>query len=379
MEIFTVYAFDICTNTLIAILPANGLQYDRRLDEAGSCSFTLDLLGSQAALQVAPFLAYAGNPVGIYVDHNGSLEWGGWQTTWNYQHSTHTLQVQAKEWPDYFAHRLVARDYNISAYPYGVDPGTLVRDAVTDAQDPMLCGSAANVYVSVIIDPATLQIPRVIPNYTATQSTVGQVIGDATAGSAVGIGGLDVWTDVKWSAGAPSVTLRIDCPRAGRYVEDSGLAVNLLQALDFSWPSDVANSGTNFIITGAGSGQIQPSISTTAPGIVLGGLGGLPRMDKVISHSTTTSPAWLELLAAGDAQEFGGPINVPTVTLATDDPSAPLGSFDIGDDWRLFAGPFELYPNGVDQTWRCVAYAVTVPDDGGVPTVTLTYNTPPIF
>jgi hypothetical protein len=153
--------------------------------------------------------------------------------------------------------------------------------------------------------------------------------------------------------------------------------IDLLAADDFTWPQDYQQACTTLMETGGGSGQVAPAI-TVQSGVPTGGLGRSPRFDKVIQHSNVTSPEWLRTLAQGEAMRYAGAVVTPTVTLRTADPTNPLGTWIPGDDVRLFAEPFELYPDGIDEFWRVVAYAVTVPDDG-VPTVTLTLNLPPQF
>lgn len=376
-DVFTVFAYDICTNTLICELPANDLSFDSRLNDAGAISFTINLLDPGAAAQVAPFMAYYTGrvPVALYVDRDGVLVWGGFQTTGNYTHTGHTLPVQGKEWLGWWAQRRCAAVYDGAAYPNGVDPAGLIYTAVTDAQNTNLCGPGAQVWVAV--DGGNSTVPWTKPSYTR-QSFVSQVIADCTAGVTPGTGGIDIWTEVAYASGLPQVTHHIESPRAGRAAGTTGFAIDLLEAVDFTWPVDYQTSCTHLFETGAGSGQVQPQIEVQAPGVPLGGLGQSPRMDKVISHSNTLDPNQLAHLANGEVREFSGGVTVPTVTLRTANPSTPLGTWIPGDDCRLIAAPFELAAGGIDEAWRVVQHAVTVPDDG-VPTVTLTFNLPPQY
>lgn len=375
---FTVYAYDINTNTLICELPAAGLTFDRRLNDTGSIGFTLNLLDPHAAAQADPFLAYyrAQVPVAFYVDRDGVLVWGGIQTTGGYTHSGHTLPIQGREWPAYFAQRLIAAPYDKPTYPSGIDPALLLSKAVTDCQNTALAGPGAN--VGVAVTGGSSSVPWVTPSYSMQQTFVSQVVADCVAGVTPGAGGVDYWMDVAWSpSGFPSVTMRIASPRAGRAAGTTSFAIDLLNTVDFTWPQDYQQACTTLFETGGGSGQVAPA-STVATSTPVGGLGQSPRFDKVLQHSNVLSPEWLSQLAQGEAQRFTGAVVTPTVILRTADETNPLGTWIPGDDCRLIAEPFELYPAGIDEYWRVVMHAVTVPDDGA-PTVTLTFNAPPQF
>lgn len=376
---FRVFAYDICTNTLICELPAGGLAFDSRLNDAGQIGFTLALEGARVAAAVQPFLQYDGIPVALYVDRDGVIVWAGWAKTGNYQHSAHMLPVGGKEWLDYFSQRLICAPYDQVTYPNGLDPALLLSKAIVDCQDPAKGGAGANVGISVVGGSSSL--PWIVPSYSTTSSFVSNVIADMTAGINPGTGGLDVWMDAHWTdavGGTPAVTLHIVSPRAGRVAGSTGLMFDLLSAIDFTWPTDVGPACTTLLSTGGGSGQVAPRAVQQAPGVPVGSLGQSPRLDKVTQHSNILDPVLLNRLAYGEADEFGGTVAVPTLTIPTADPSTPLGTWIMGDDARLFAEPYERHPNGLDEYWRIVQHSVTVPDEGD-PHVVITFNTPPVY
>jgi hypothetical protein len=221
-----------------------------------------------------------------------------------------------------------------------------------------------------------------VPTYTR-QSFVSQVIADMTAGVTPGTGGVDLYVSAAWGpvvAGnrAPQVTVNIASPRAGRVAGASGLIFELLNAVDFEWPTDFGQASTTLVESGGGSGQIAPEVTVQAPGVAVGGLGQPPRLDKVIQHSNVLDPGLLSRLAYGEAQQFTPPVVTPTVTVRTADPNTPLGTWIPGDDARLRAPGIERFPNGVDSYWRVVQHQVTVPDEGA-PIVKLTFNPPPTY
>lgn len=376
-DVFTVFAYDMNTNTPICEVPANGLSFDRRLNDVGSAQFSIKLDDPKTAAQVAPLMEYAGRPWALYIDRDDTLVWGGWAKTGQYKHSAHTLPVGAKEWPDYFSRRLIGSVLDATVYPDGVDPAALFARAVTDAQSVALCGPGANMGIGVT--GGSSKLPKIVPSYQVKQAYVSQVIADCVQTVMPGTGGLDYYTDVFWDTdGTPAVVLRICTPRAGRTARGTGLIIDLLDAVDFGWPTDVSNSVTSLTETGGGTGLAQVTVTVQAPGVPVGGLGQMPRLDRTIQHSNILDSQFLLAVAQGEAQEFGGPVAVPTVTITTDHPDVPLGSYIPGDDVRLRAEPHEFRPGGIDEFWRLVQWNVKVPDEG-VPTVDLAFNAPPIY
>lgn len=385
---FKVFAFDINTNTRICEIPAKGLTFDSRLDDAGSISFTINLTDAKAAAQVAPLMAYFDTaPFALYVSRDGQLVWGGWAKTNLYTHSSkEAFPITGKEWPDVFTQRLVCGNYSVTTYPTGVDPAQLVQTAIVDCQDSTKGGPGASLGIGVRMQlPGGGSFsgqPRFIPSYTS-QTFVSQVLADVTAGVTPGTGGVDFYTQVQWGPvvngnRSPQTAIVIAAPRAGRAARESGLIFELLNAVDFTWPNDVGQACTTLVESGGGSGPTAPTVTVQAPGVAVGGLGQPPRMDKVIQHSTALDQVLLGRLAAGEVQEFAPPVATPTVTVLTADPRTPLGSWIPGDDARLRAPGFERFPGGIDQPWRIVHHEVTVPDEGAA-TVKLTFNPPPIF
>lgn len=375
-EKFTVFAYDLNTNTRLAELPATNLSFDTRLNDAGAIGFDLALSSAKVAARAAPILSYDGAPFAVYVDRNGTIVWGGTCWTGNYQKSTGNIAIQGKEFGAYFNQRIILGDYSAATYPGGIDPAQLVYKAYSDAQNVALGGPGASLGISVVGGSST--IPTFVPGYPITQhTTVSQIAADMAAVSSPGSGTVDVVFTSAWDpvSGAPVTTLKIWSPRAGRDSTTSPLVFDLASVDDYTWPTDATKAGTTFTVTGAGSGAATPTavVNSAAP---VGGLGQMPRLDQVFSFSNVQSQSQLNLMATGLAQSFGYPVRTPTVTL----PSAAdpvLGSWLIGDDARLYTAGDERFPAGKDEFWRIVQYATKVPDQG-VATVTLTFNLPPI-
>lgn len=383
VETYTVFAYDLNTNTPLGTLPATGLKFGCRLNDAGPISFDLNLQNPVVAAKAQMVLAYQGTPVALYVQRsigggNGVLVWGGILLTTNHNKATGVLSIGGKEWLAYFDQRVITADYSQTSYPSGIDPAQLVLKALTDAQSTVKSGPGASLGIQVVGGTST--IPHFVPGYPITQhTTVGQILADMAATSAPGSGTVDTVFTSAWSAGgSPVVTATIATMRAGRSASNTNLIFDLSKALDYSWPTDATKMGTTLIATGAGSGSATVSATVPSPYTPVGGLGQPPRLDQVYQFNNVQSQSQISAMAKGIAQLYGQAVVTPTVKVPTATSEQPLGSWVIGDDARLYTQADERFPNGLDQYWRIVAYDVEVPDEG-IPTVTLTFNTPPVF
>lgn len=374
---YTIFAYDINTNTKLTELPGIGLTFGCRLNDQAGISFDLPLGRLGITPLVQPLLDYDGRPVKLYVDRDGIIVGTYLAWTGNYAKSTGILGVGGKELGSYFAQRVQAADYSETTYPAGIDPGLLIYKIFTDAQNPALAGAGASIGLQIVNSSAGM--PTIIPGYPLSQyTTVQQIAADMADIIAPGVGGIDVTVSSAWdpSTGIPVDTLTIWTPRAGRSAGTTGLIFDLDTAIDYTWPTDATGSGTTLIATGAGNGDAMPISISQAPGVPVGGLGQSPRLDKIVS-TTAQSQGQVALLSNGLAQQYGDPVRTPTVVVPTSG-AQPLGTWVIGDDARLYTAGDERFPDGLSQFWRIVQQDVTVPDEG-VATVELTFNLPPTF
>ncbi len=378
-DVFTIYAYDPNTNTKLTELPGVGITFGSRLNDQGGFSFGLPLGRAGMAALVQPLLDYAGRPVKIYFDRDGVIQ-GGAYIAWTgaFTKSDGMLAIGGKEIASYFAQRVTVADYSEATYPApGLDPAALLYKVYTDAQNPALAGAGASIGLSVV--NASAGLSAIIPGYPLAQYTFSQQIAlDLADIIQPGVGGLDVTVASAWnpSTGIPEDVLTLWTPRAGQSAGDSGVIFDLDSAIDYTWPTDATLSGTTIIATGAGNGEGMPVAQVNAPGVPVGGLGQSPRLDKVVSTSSQSQDQ-VSLMATGLAQQYGNPVATPTVVIPTAGPQ-PLGSWTVGDDARLYTVGDERFPTGLSQYWRIVQQEVNVPDEG-VPTVTLTFNIPPIY
>ena len=438
-DIYRVYAYDLNTNTLITELPATGLAFDRRLNDAGSISFDLPISRPEVAARAKPLMPYSGNPFAIYVDRDGVIVWGGIIWTWNYSRASGVLSLGGKEFLSYFAQRTIAADYSLDTYPdtdlsayhlagvtelnvldttgfvsgqyitvgkdtpevcrilavtsttklalyaattlnhpatapvsYSIDPAALVKQVVTDAQNNTLAGPGSNIGISIVGGTST--IPPIVPGYPLTQhTTVANVIRDMASISSPGNGTVDTVFETSWVSGVPHTSMTIYSPRAGAVNTASGIAFDLSRVMDYTWATDATSTGTKITVTGGGN-NLSSTVNSSVP---VGGIGQMPHLDKTVTFSSVQSQTQLDAMAQGLKDQFGVP--VPTPTLVQPTSLLPtMGTFALGDDARLYIASDERFPAGLNEYWRIIQYSVKVPDEG-VPTITFTFNKPPVF
>lgn len=372
------YAYDINTNTKLTELPGNGLTFGSRLNDQGSLKFSLPLGRRGIAGLVAPLLAYDGRPVKLYVDRGGVIIGAGYIAwTGRYSKSTGVLEIGGNELGSYFGQRNAVADYSETTYPSGITPGDLLVALLQDAQNPVLAGAGASIGLQVVNQSTGM--PTIIPGYPLGQYTrVKQIVQDMADIMVPGAGRVDVTVRSAWdpTTGNPVDTLTVWSPRAGRSAETSGVFFDLDSAIDYTWPTDATVMGTTITATGSGNGATRPVATANAPGVPVGGLGQAPRLDKTVSV-TSQSQDQVSAMASGIAAQYGDPVGTPTVVIPTDG-QMPLGSWAMGDDARLYTSGDERFPQGLSQYWRIVQQEVTVPDDG-LPTVTVSFNKPPLY
>lgn len=376
---WTAYAYDINTNTKLAELEPAGLSFDRQLNNAGACQFTLNLQTGHNRAAAAPLINMGGLPFKVYIDLDGEIEWGGICWTTSYTKSTGIYQINGAQFFSWLAQRLQAADYSATTYPDGIDPAVLFATFLADAQSTAKSGPGASIGMQV--KGGTSQLGKYVPGYPLTQeSTLSQIATDIIDMSLPGVGGIDFSEDSQWVAGVPVDTFTISSPRAGRSSEVSGLIFDLDTVTDYTWPTDATVMGTTIVATGSGTGTAIIAATAQAPGQPVGGLGQSPRLDKLINYTSVTSQAQISAAATGSAAQWGTPGVTPTITVPLFDArgNSKLGTWETGDDARIFTSGDDYFQNGYDKFWRIVQHSVNVPDSG-TPTVTLTFNEPPVI
>lgn len=365
----TITAWDLNTNTLITHLHAMAPTYSVRLNDAGEFSLKIDLTDALAAQQAQVILAMDGIPFKVVFSNKAeSIQYSG--IAWNTSMSSneYTLTIAGKGLTSYFTQVTAVQSYNVP-----ISPAQLLANVVTDTQNQ----PGANIRLTPRLNLNTPP-PDITPSYTANQYvTAAQIIADCTAAITPGSGGVDYYVTDVFTNGAPAHTFNIAAPRCGRDSSTSGATINLAQAVRWDWPKNAAASGNQAIVVGAGSGGVQPKSIKDSP-LPRGGLGQPPLLQMVYQYNQISSQGQLDAIANGNIAMFGRPVSVPVVTLPIDYPALPLGSFQIGDDVRVYSPASAWFPRSLSEWWRIAAYTVTYPDEG-VATYQLTLNRPPVF
>lgn len=365
----TITAWDLNTNTLITHLQATNPSYSIRMNDAGEFSLTLNLTDAMAAQQARVILAMNGIPFKVTFSNRAeSIQYSG--IAWNTMMSSKSpmLTIAGKALTSYFSQVTAVKSYD-----QPISPATLLADVITDTQAQPAANIRLTPRLALNAPPADIT-----PSYTVNQYvTAAQIIADCTAGITPGAGGVDYYITDAFVNGAPAHTFNIAAPRCGRDQTVSGATIDISHAIDWQWPTNATQSGNQAIVVGAGSGGVQPkSIQDSA--MPRGGLGQPPLLQMVYQYNQVSSQTQLDSIANGQIQMFGQPIRVPVITLPTDYAPLPLGSFQIGDDVRVYSPASSWFPNRLDEWWRIAAYTVSYPDEG-VSTYQLTLNRPPVF
>lgn len=441
VESFTISAYDLNTNSLICQIPGNGLSFDWRLNDIGSCSFTVLVQSAQVRAQIAPLLTYNGNPFKVYIDRNGVIVWTGIIWTWKYSRTSGKLDFGGKELLSYFQQRTIAADYSSLTYPtaslvsyayagqtyVAVDnaAGFTAGMAVTlgsDTPEPLTILSVSsnvvnfttaltlphptNAPLAFSIDPAALAKQAILDAQNTTLCGPGASIGLAISGGTSSITPITPGYPLSQNTPVYNVVhdmASINQPGAGSVdsiVASSWVTGTPVDTLYLQSPrAGRPQSTTNLLFdlqnvieyswpldatkmgtrfTVTGAGSGTSMVTANvSSGQPVGGSGQLPRLDVVASFSNVQSQSLLSAMASGIVQQYGLPVTTPTITLPTSG-SVSLGDFSPGDDARIFSQADEFFPSGLDQIWRIVQCQVSVPDEG-LPTMTLTFNQPPTY
>lgn len=372
MQTYRLSAWDINTNQLITDLRGRDAQYNERINDSGEFTFKLSTTDPGAVDQTRVILALGDIPFKVLISNsdNSRIFYAGIAWKPSMAKSADEITISGKALPDYFRMLVLAKDYKTS-----ISPVTLIQNVIADVQAQTNCNIGLGSRTQVSASPA-----NVTPNYPKTQrTTVAQVLMDMTAAITPGTGGVDYYTEHTFVNGAPQHTMVVCAPRAGRPAANSNLVVDLATTLDFTRDTDNTASGNHMYVVGQGSGGVQPTAEGWAQ-INVGGKGQPPRLEQVLQFSHISDQNLLQNLANGMVQLYGRPVTVWTVTIPADYEQMPLGSFQVGDDVRLWveANKLSQVPTGMNEWWRIIAYRVDFGNEG-TPRVTLTLNRPPVF
>lgn len=165
----------------------------------------------------------------------------------------------------------------------------------------------------------------------------------------------------------PTTGARMRRLRLGYPTLSSGVTHRLSKPgaiLSYSWPEDGTRAATYLMATGSG---VNSSVHTNATALA----AGYPRLDATTSYSSITDPSVLETHATADLALAAPPVVVPAVRVRLD--ATDLTPQSLGDSVRLSIRD-ELFPDGVNATYRLVGMTIAVPERGAPETCDLILN-----
>jgi hypothetical protein len=357
---YTYLIADLRTGAILDELPLSGVQFDKKLNDAGTLRGQLRVDDPEIRIREPRLLAEPGRTA-LYVDRGGDLVWGGIVWTSRYSSAGGVLELTAADFLSYFDHRLVLDPADLSRPVSftGTDQLAVARGLLAQAQTP----EAGDLGV-VVTGPGSSGVLRTVSYASADLKSVAEVLRDLADTD----DGFDFAFDVRYDeSGQPERLLRLGYPRlgsagAGAYVWEHG--ANLV---DFVWPSDAASMATRVLGMGNADAGGVPVVRSD-PGATA---GGWPLLEAAAAPVDTTDAAMLAAHVAGELAARRRPVVLPELTVRADlDPV--VGSYSVGDDARIVvADPF-FAGDQLDVTVRLLGLSVTPGDDAGQEEVVLT-------
>jgi hypothetical protein len=325
------------------------VSWQHRLNEAGAASVTVPL--TAYAPSVADRVeSMPGSTAMWIVENDGSVAW--WGVIWgvDIDPEGRTINLSAATIHSVLERRILRSDLNYAQ----VDQATIAVGLVNAAQS----GTSGDLHIDtsgvaatgVLRDRSYLGVER-------------PALGGLLANLAKVLNGFDYDFPAVWPGGgiAPTASLRLDYPRAGRRANPLVATGNVaLRGLTFDG-GEVA-----FAVDATGDQQ------TVAPQTVTGSIpAGRPRLDAVISRSTVKEAQTLIDHANAWLNQHASPVRQANVTVLLRQDEA-LG-LRVGDLVRLV----ETDTVGLDDDFLLTDIGVQVTGAGRQADLTLSWPTPP--
>lgn len=366
MGIYTYFTTDLRTGQKVAELPLRSVTFSHELNEPGSLSGVVDLF-ADGARPDDMWMATLPARTAIYADLDGELVWGG--IIWRRRKGQDgTLSVDASGFLSYYSQLCIADDLSYTA----VDQFTIAEGIVNAAQARF----GADIGISV---------PTGTSGIVRTQAYKGddrQQVLEALQGLGQLLDGFEIAVGVGYDdRGYPDKRLLMGHPGLGRTKESTDLVLMYPgQISSYDWPEE----GDRIANVAHVRGDPDPSDTTSTTQVVTEVnfapvTEGYPRLEKVYSapvlRSTDTLTSYAQSMLAAYSS---GAVSLPTFELGLGVEDPPLASYGAGDHFRLIITDPEWFPAGdggepgYDGAMRIVSRSVTVDDDGGGHTVSLT-------
>ena len=354
---------DLITNEIIAELPLTGVSFTQQLNQAGTFQGHLLLSGVNAdALNVDASTIPARNA--IYVDRDNVIVWGGIIWGREYNSTSQTLTITAREFISYFERRRI----NTTAVYSATDQLTIAQNLIQTAQTQPY----GNIGITYNTDGQTTSgvlINRIYYNYEL--KSVFQAIQDLSRQT----DGFDFSIDVYYESGSIIKAFNTYYPRlGGTYDVNDPYAIVFNMPgniVEYVYPEDGSIAANKIYSLGAGSNEGKLiSIATDSTKLT----DGWALLEDQANYSDITDQTVLDELANGRVTAFSYPPT--TIKVIVPAYEAPVyGTYEVGDSARLIITD-SRFPNTLDAVYRIVGLSVQPGEDGPERvTVTLTTGT----
>jgi len=351
---------DLLTNTILAELPLTAVNFTQQLNTAGTFTGELLISGVNTTnLNVASATIPA--RTAVYVDRDGVLVWGGVLWAREYNSTSQTIKLTAREFESYFERRRITSDTVFTS----TDQLTAVQTIITNAQ----AATNGNINVQLGGETSGVLINRTVYGYE--YKTVFSLIQDLSRSTTGFDFNIYVYYD---SNGNPAKLLRLGYPRYGRVYSATSLTAPVFELpgniIEYTWPEDGSTAANTLYALGAGSNPGRLT-STAVDGSKIA--AGWPLLEDQSNYSDVSDATLLSNLATGQVSVVSYP---PTTIKITIPPYADpiFGSYEVGDDARIRILD-DRFPTQLDTTYRIVAYNVTAGENNAPETVTITLTT----
>ncbi|GAA1353512.1 hypothetical protein [Streptomyces beijiangensis] len=301
---------------LASDLPLSGVEFGPALNASGTLAATVEpRLAHLVRSQLDPANTC------IYVERDGRLLWGG--LIWRPNPEGQQLTIEASGWGSYPHKRFDLHGQLNGRGPYTyADPCRVIRDVWAYAQE----ADDGNLRIAVDAVASKAKVGTSAEPYRSDvwdTRTLGDLIDDMVA-----VEGGPEWTeDVEWVAGKPVGRIRIGWPRLGRRRTDISFAtgVNVLGKVPVEYDGD--SFAQVVIALGAGEGRSRRRAVDAVR-------DGRLRLESVLEVPTEKGNDRLAARARAEriSRQVLGEVTEITVL---DHPSAPIGSWAVGDDVRV--------------------------------------------
>lgn len=341
---------DLLSNVVIAELPLTGVNFNQQLNIPGTFSGHL-LLSGVNAYEMNVDAGTTPARTALYVDRDGTLIWGGIIWSRDYNSSSQTLTIQAREFESYFEHRRITTTQAFN----NVDQLTIVRTLINNAQ----AATNGNIQLQVGTETSGVLVSRTY--YSYEYKGVFSAIQDLSKSDTGFDFNIYVYYD---SNGNPAKLLRLGYPRLGVAYSATSTTQPIIDLpsgniIEYQYPEDGELVANTIYALGAGSNEgklIETAVDTTKL------LAGWPLLETQANYSDITDATLLQNLATSQVNTVSfPPVTIKAVIPTYVDPI--LGSYEIGDDIRIRITD-DRFPLGLDTYYRLVGYNVTVGEDG---------------